>query len=619
MRKMSLMILLILLVQTIIRTSAFSENNDSIPFLDPLVVTASRVPSTFGDVNRSLMVIDREAITRLPVSGIADLLEYVAGVDVRQRGVYDVQSDVSIRGGSFEQTLVMIDGVRMSEPQTGHHNMDLPVTLDEIDRIEILRGPGSHMFGPNAFAGVINVITRRDTLMGVRGHLGAGDFSTYDASGSGNARLGPIASRLSIQKSISNGYHDYTDFDVFKAGWVNHLSLPFGSGSTGLRYVDKDFGAFGFYSPTRPIEHEATKTALAHADFTWEQGWLQLTPRLYSRWHQDTFWMQLTDTTSSANRHNTASYGGELQAKLSPFPQAGTTVIMAEAGQEIITSTNLGDHARNHGGFCIEHRARIGRFSFTPGAFLSYNTHWGFTGWPGIDAGFDVASWCKVFASAGQSFRVPTYTELFYNRLAPSVSAGGLLGNPDLRPEKATTVEAGTHLWQHWWDTRLSVFYRDGRDLIDWAQDPADGIWKSGNVDQVAVQGLETALAFYPSKIFTRFPVERIDASYTFTDAQRPSPGYVSRYVFEYLKNQATGSITMDYFKYFKHSIIVRYQERVNDIPHTLVDTRLRFFFHDISLYAEAVNVFDVEYRDISSVPLPGRWIRGGVNFEINK
>jgi vitamin B12 transporter len=605
--------MLISIIQT------WSESKDSVPSLEPIVVTASRIPSTYGDINRSLSIIDRQMIAALPVSGVADLLEYATGVDARQRGVFDVQSDISIRGGSFEQTLIMIDGVRMSEPQTGHHNMDLPITLDEIDRIEILHGPGSHLFGPNAFAGVINIITRQDTTLGIRAHLGAGNFGTYDASGSGSITLGPVSSRISAQKSLSEGFQAYTDFDVLKAGWSNRILLPFGIGTANVRYVDKDFGAYGYYSPSKPIEHEATRTTLANANVSWENSWLQVKPGFYSRWHQDTFWMKLTDTTSSANQHATVSYGGEVQARMSPWPLMGTTAVVLEAGQERIQSSNLGDRMRNRGGFCLEHRVRIGRLSFAPGAFISYNTGWGFTGWPGMDIGFDAASWCRIFGSVGQSYRVPTFTELYYNRLSPSVSPGALLGNPDLQPEKAVTYEVGAHAFQKWWDSRLSVYYRDGQNLIDWAQDPVDGIWKAGNVNHVKMKGADFSAGLFPSKMIPWIPIERVNASYAWVDGQRPITGYISRYVFDYLANQASGSITFAYLKHIRHSIILRYQQRINDKSVTLVDSRLSVNYHGLILYGEIVNMFDVPYRDIASVPLPGRIIRGGLNFEFKK
>ncbi|HMA87091.1 MAG TPA: TonB-dependent receptor plug domain-containing protein, partial [Desulfosalsimonadaceae bacterium] len=142
--------------------------------LDPVVVTGSHAPARLSEYGVSVSVITREDIAVLPADNFTDVLEHVNGVDVRQRGAGGVQTDIGIRGASFEQTLIMVDGVAISDPQTGHHNMNLPVTLSDIERIEVVKGPAARIYGPNAMGGVINIITRdvKENAIGGRAAYG---------------------------------------------------------------------------------------------------------------------------------------------------------------------------------------------------------------------------------------------------------------------------------------------------------------------------------------------------------------------------------------------------------------------------------------------------------------
>src|SRR5688572_823423 len=131
------------------------------PYRQTVVVTAAATPVDLGSVTRTLTVITREQIDALPVHSIADALRLTSSVDVRARGERGVQTDFAVRGANFGQMLVLVDGVRLNDAQSGHHNGDIPVPLDAVARIEVLHGPGSSLFGADAFGGTVNVITRR--------------------------------------------------------------------------------------------------------------------------------------------------------------------------------------------------------------------------------------------------------------------------------------------------------------------------------------------------------------------------------------------------------------------------------------------------------------------------
>ena len=183
--------------------------------LDEIEVSAQRSPALYSQVARIVSVIERKEIEFSPAQSVQDLLEYVAGIDIRQRGAEGVQADVNIRGGTFDQTLILLNGINITDPQTGHHNLNIPVSLNQIERIEILQGPAARVYGPNAFAGAINIITRQSNSKAVNLELSAGTFKYFDADLSGTFNCRKLQNSLAINKKLSDGYIDNTDFDIF--------------------------------------------------------------------------------------------------------------------------------------------------------------------------------------------------------------------------------------------------------------------------------------------------------------------------------------------------------------------------------------------------------------------
>ena len=242
--------------------------------LDPVVVTGSRIPYHLSDSACSVSVISREEIAILPADNISDILEHVNGVDVRRRGAHGVQADVGIRGGSYEQTLIMVDGVTVSDPQTGHHNMDLPVNMNNIERIEIVKGPAARIYGPNAMGGVINIITRDVSSNSFGAHGAYGEYGYYDMGAQAELSLDKISNRLSASRRYSSGYlgGKDTDFDIKTINYKGVLNNGSNKFQLGMGYSDKDFGAYKFYSDIFPDQREKTETFLLYgnADLKWQ-------------------------------------------------------------------------------------------------------------------------------------------------------------------------------------------------------------------------------------------------------------------------------------------------------------------------------------------------------------
>lgn len=594
---------------------------------EPLVVTASRIPVAFDQVTRSVEVIDREALDALPVRSVQDALEYALGVDVRRRGPHGVQGDIGIRGGTFEQTLILVDGFKVSDPQTGHHNLDLPLNLSDIERIEVLRGPGSRVHGPGAFSGAVNIITRSavGTEAAAGGAFGENSFSEGEASISFPA-LG-VANRFSFGRSESAGYMENTDFAIGNLAW--NAAVPAGGEKIHftLGRTEKEFGANGFYSSSYPWQWEATETTFLGARTGFDLGGIRVEPRVYWRRHDDDFILDRTRPDWYRNLHTTDVYGAEFQ---STFESAhGVTAVGGEIGREAIESSSLGDHQRSRGGVFVEHRLQAGeRLTLVGGAFAYHYSDWGWEVWPGLDAGWRLGEHASLYASVERSFRVPTYTELYYDSPAN-------VGNPDLQPEEAWTYETGTKWGGGMVEGNAALFHREGENLIDWTRASEDEPWQVRNVAKMDATGIETALALLPRRTLEDFPVSRVRLSFAYLDTDREQGELESRYVFNHLERQLILDIGHDWsfvaprggrlagtLGRLEQSWQVRSEDRAGQESYLLVDTRLAWrasanrlsLLSRLEFFVEGTNLFDTDYLEAGSIPMPGRWIIGGVN-----
>jgi len=382
---------------------------------DEIIVTASKYPTTFSETTRSVTVINRREIEHAPVQSIQDLLEYAVSVDVQQRGPQGIQADVSIRGGTFEQTLILINGLKVSDPQTGHHHLNLPLTLADIDRIEILRGHGSRLYGPNAFGGVINIITRDIQSQMVTLKTAMGEYGLLEGVVSVAFPATMRSShRLSLSHRTSDGYRENTEFDDTAAFYTSTLEVTRGEVNLSMGYREKEFGANSFYSDYYPKEWEKTGTTFMAMSADLIISGTTLTPQIYWRQNTDDFILDRDDPEFYHNQLTTNVYGVEIALALRS--RHGLTTFGSELSNEEIGSESLGNHSRMKGGFYLEHRIKpLIKLNVSAGVFASYYPDWGWNVCPGLDAGYTLSEVTRLTVSVGRSFRVPTFTELYYD------------------------------------------------------------------------------------------------------------------------------------------------------------------------------------------------------------
>ena len=587
-----------------------ADKHDPYFEFDPVVVTASRIPHHLSNAARSITVVSREEISDLPADSVADVLKYVSGVDLRQRSAHGVQADVSIRGGSYEQTLILVDGINVGDPQTGHHNMDLPVNLSDIERIEILKGPAATVYGPNAMGGVINIITRDADRNTWGGHLTYGENGYYDLAAQTNLVSGKISNRLSASRRYSSGHIEEkdTDFDIKTLNYLGTLKTGTDQFHLGMGYTDKDFGAYKFYSDAYPDQREKTESFLMHGSADFSIMDVEITPRLHWRHHDDEFKIKINNTWN-VNKHWTDVLAMQVNARIPST--LGETSLGVEAAFEDLESSNLGDHNRRR-------RALFGEHKFYPsdqltlgiGASGVHYSDWGWQFCPGADLNVQFAEGLNGFASLEKSFRVPTFTELYYFTPANQ-------GNPDLSPEKAWTYETGIRWQAERAGVEFSVFFRDSQDIIDWSRNPGDTVWKVRNIADIRTRGAEIGFDYSPESFFnTRF-LSTINIAYTYLELDRDTQGMESKYALDHLRHQLHGSIKMDWSDRIRHTVYARYGKRIAGDDYTVVDTRITYIFKHFQVFLDAANLFDQEYIESGFAPMPGRWIIGGVTFDL--
>ena len=574
--------------------------------IEPVIVTGSRVPSPFSKVGRTFEIIDREEIEAIPASSVEELLDYIGGVDVRSRGDKGVQADISIRGASFEQTQIMIDGVKVSDPQSGHHNMDLPLDLNAIERIEVLKGGSSSLYGPNAVGGVVNIITRRPTRKSIQYEFSAGEHALTESNLSSAYIYGQNSHYLSYTRRRSDGHIANTDFDIQSLTYRGAFNPEIGEISLTAGYTGKEYGAYKFYSDIYPNEWEATETVFFSMQSDAQVGHLRIIPRMHWRKHSDEFILDRDNPEWYHNEHSTTVIGGEIQASMrTPF---GTSALGYEAAKEEIESESLGDHYRTRRGLFAEQRMTpLKNMTISMNASAHVYDDWGWQFCPSFNMSYKVAVNGRLRFSVGRSFRVPTFTELYYESPAN-------IGNIDLEPEKSWSYEIGADYKNHLYSAAAAAFIRDGDEMIDWGRDSLEAPWRVMNIANTETYGVEVETSLNLERIFRQSKLQSIGFFYGYLDSRRSTGGYESKYLLDFLQHQMNIRLNIKWTELLSQTFYFRYGERMNNRAYHTFDTRWTLTHGAYRLYFEAANMFNQSYSEIGTIPAPGRWFRAGIS-----
>lgn len=603
--------------------TAISAHAQKINELDSVIIRENRIETRLSTRNRDIQVITAKQIAAMPVKSTIELMSYVAGVDLRQRGPWGAQADVSIDGSGFDQVLLLINGVKMSDPQTGHHLMNLPIPLSSIDHIEVLRGPAARVYGVNALAGVINIITHMPTQNEVSAQVYAGSsfkedtsngdsYYGYGAQATAGIALKNQSYQISIGHDKGNGYRYNTAFESTKLFYNNQLRL---NKSNTLEvqggYISNDFGASLFYAA--PNDKEATEnvqTATGSVKYTLQvNDRIKISPRISYRYNKDDYIYIRQKPEVYHNIHETNVTTGEVQSSITM--KHGIIGLGAEYRHEDINSANLGKRERANTGIYGEYKHFFtDKLNASAGLYANYNTDYGWQAFPSVDAGYQVDKNWRLFVNGSTGQRLPTYTDLYYK--GPSN-----IGNDQLKPEFASYASGGVVYTQQYLSVQGSYFYRHNSDFIDWVKDSIAGKWQPQNFQSVNTKGYSVQANYDLSRSLKMSDDYQIslNTSYTYLDAsiQMPTEGRISKYTIDALRHQLIGSVQALLFKRVQVNVNSRYQYRISGNDYTLLDTRVAYLFKHWNIYADVNNLLDTQYRELGSIPLPGRWYTVGV------
>lgn len=610
--------------------------------LKGVVVSAQRTPVLQSDLMRSVQVISSSDILRSPSPDIAGLLQSARGVDIRKRGGFGVQADVGIRGGTFDQTMVLLNGVNITDPQTGHHNLNIPVDIHSIERIEVLRGSAARLFGPNAFSGAVNIITKEPGSTGFTASLSGGQNGYGNLSISSGWSMGKTEHHLSLSGMTSDGYRHNTDFNTANAYYRGLFNLGGVRLDAQAGYHQKAFGANGFYSPRFPDQFEETRTgfiSLGLIPFKIEN----LSMNSYWRRHGDRFELFRHEAPEWYHHHNhhLTDVAG-FASNYSIMNKFGQTSLGVDYRFEHIYSNVLGyplssgkavtgyddvdyTHSFERSGFSMfaEHTAFLGPFSISGGvlAYLNAELDKRFSLFPGIDIGWQFNQHWRWYSSMNRTLRLPTFTDLFY-------SGPTNLGNPDLQPERATSLETGIKGMYGILSVEVTAYRRWGRQMIDWVRYPSDELWLSMNHTIVNTSGVEAYLDM-PLRTLPGNPMLSLQYMFTYIDKQ--SDEYVSNYALDHLRHKVDITINVDITRRLGGRLLVSWRDRAGAYllyadgafqqmqpfeSYMLADVRIHYDIKRFRLFVDGTNLFNTHYTDIANLPQAGRWVVAGVMFK---
>jgi iron complex outermembrane receptor protein len=638
-------------------TSNDKTYSDSI-ILSEVIVRGKQPTGLLGEKISRVQTISLYDIENLPLTDIYTILEHMNSVEIRKRGAQGIQGDLSIRGGMFDQSSVLLNGMKMNNPQTGHHSLNLPVSSHDIQRVEMIQSPMTYILYPTIFSGGINIVTHDpENQDQFRFHTEIGQHALLNTAISGAYSFNHHSHYLSTSYNTCQGYRDNTDFNMFNIFYYGQVNTALGQFSLQTGHNTKQFGANGFYTAKFPEQFEHTRSTFSHLKYSTGKT-LNITSHLYWNRHQDRFELfrnEAPDWYQGHNYHLTNVYGSDLF--ITYQSSIGRSLLGVELKKENIYSNVLGEEisckinipfesngifnhysSRTIFNISLSQQFKLGKFHIGGGLLSNVVNGYSMDFYDFYNAVYHISNNFQAYGAYRNAFRLPTFTDLYYN--GPTNA-----GNVELNKEEARHAELGINYETAPWKFTITGFRRQGRNLIDWVKNPEDPyyhivngdstwLWRTMNHTNIITQGFEINNTLNLHNLLNKnFPVEFIRAGYSFWVRDKHSGNIISKYVLDHLKHQLV--ITL------KHSIIKNihavwqygYYDRAGSYsyynsatgtsvekpynPYSLLDARVFWKKQNYSVYIDGSNLFNTKYREIGSVPMPGRWIKGGIKITL--
>ena len=620
---MKKLLLSILIFNTFVTLLNAQESEDEIELDEVEILYSPRIEIESLQNSISVISISKEEIQNSTATNVSELLQQIAGIDIRRRGVEGMQADLYIRGGSFDQTLLLIDGIKVEDPQTGHHTMNMTLPLEVIERIEITKGSAGRIYGQNAFTGAVNIITKKNIKNNLSVELAGGSFDQKRGSLTVQRKLENSNILFNYNRKESEGYRYNTDFNNDELFIKSNFKIKDQKVSAIGAFNERKFGANGFYaSPEAIDQYEETQASIIGLTTTFKKDDLIIKPKLYWKRNQDMYVYLRQDPSVYRNLHISNKVGIEVNASTSN--SIGNLGLGIDLSKVSLTSNNLGNRNRTMLNMFIEQQIKFQneKIDLTPGIAITYfsdvSTRLNYQSnffnnlffYPGMDLGYRFKKNLKLYSNVGYTYRIPTYTDLFY-------SSPTTLGNENLKLEKALTKEIGLKYLKSNFNLSMSLYQRDASDIIDYVRNNEAEPWQANNIREITTNGFELNMsykfylgAFRPQSInigYSNINDDLLETDFTF-----------SRYALNSLKNQITATYMFQIRDFISSTLTFKNSERLNNDSYTVVDFRTSYIYDRFTISFILNNITDTEYSETNLVPMPGFNSLVGIKYSIN-
>jgi len=579
---------------------------------EQLVVTGTYGAVPLEETDRSVSVVE-VGQSSSEYRNWVDVLEQDSSLDVQQRAP-GTAADLSIRGSTFEETLILVNGLRLNDAQTGHSNLDLTFPFMAVERVEVLKGAGSTLYGADAMSGAVNFITGVPDTSEIRLGAGIGNFGTNQQNGALTLVRRQFSEQLTFVRELSTGFTADRDYRNLAIASETRIHTPIGTGDVLLGISDRPYGADGFYGV--PLNYPSWER-----DKGWLAAWTQPIGTQTSadfayRRHTDEYIYIKSDPAAYENNHIDVDY----QAALRRFEKVGDAMRVyygIDGLREHIDSSNLGIHTRDQGGVYASFDARaLKRFSFNVGAREQLYTAGREEFSPSVSGAYWVNARLKLRASASHGFRLPDYTELYYSDPVHQ-------GNPNLTPESSWSYEGGVQFaLGHGVTVDAGVFTHRDRNVIDYARSataPPNTPYAAENIQSLNFTGAELLLRWQVAR------QQRIELSYTgIHGAGAPLVDEQYLYVFNFPSNEGVatwwGRLPGGVDSRLRLAAVQRYATGA----YALLECTVGRQFQYVKPYLQLTNLTNTTYHDLLTsnaagepvgLPMPGRGFIAGLEL----
>lgn len=625
------------------------EHVDDEQSMAEVTVSGTMAPLTQLQSARIVSVLSRKDIEQAGAQSVNDLLKLATGVDVRQRGGFGIQTDISINGGTYEQVTILLNGVNISNPHTGHLAADFPVSVGDIERIEVLEGAASRVYGGQAFGGAINIVTRQVTRNGAEVGVEAGSWGTVQADG----RVALLGRHVTNSISGGGGRSDGgTLNDAWKKGQLycngqyahQQFDLKWQAG-----FSRKGYGANTFYSGSSTDQWEQNERYIVSVGAE-TKGKFHFMPSVYwNRTYDNYHWHKGQPENPYSNSHQSDVYGGRIGGYVSWW--GGKTAVCAELRNEGILSSSLGtlmeedEFVSRHGdgktmkkhanrtnvSYNLEHNIVLDRWTISAGVVANMNTgvDHKYRFYPGVDIAYRPTTNWKVFLSYNKGFRLPSYTDLYYN--SPDIT-----GNNQLKPEENRSVSLGAQYQLKGFAMSGRTFYNRGHNMIDYVKQVFGDAAHADNfdLDNIGVEAEAkldfTALA--KQDIWLR----NFTLGYTYMHQNRDGKYsiFTSLYASDYLRHKLVANLNHKIgWDKLTATWSVRWQDRMGSFqiydgekatdrlqnyhPYAHLDLKLQWTDKKFDVYVKGTNITNHHYYDLGNILQPGICVLAGARVRL--